>query len=616
MTKFLTLFALIPVSLFAEIKFEQLSADKSMKASEREIIMTIPKLGMSSYKYKFDILFCPASSENSKPKCLNLKPLTGNVSPKLIDKILDKDINQLVSKRYDILKILDNNAEITTATKIIRFPLQKNLQFRFSTGSKYRFDNEMSKYLKRVAKTVQTGLNNSAKTRRNELSDKDEVSSIRLSGKSKALSISEAEHLKNTGYAFSLYYGKLRGQIIIKELIVKTSKGTNRIYNTSFYFKDSYNLNVYKFHNGKYTLYTHFTVKSRFGSRLYKDSMPSHSDLYDKLIENFSSKTKEAMITLNTLLKEDRNFKIISPLINVDGNDAEMKKGCQEDIRIDHPFMIERTVNNKSKILGFMKVRKSGINCQSKPLEKRENSIVTAITGNIEDGDLLLEHPWTGVFGVIQGGVNSSSFQLSDQDIQGGNFSYLAFSIRGDLGYIMNSSFLSEIWFEIGAGYGLGDDLNLTDFKDKTYSNQGFLLINLALAKRFYLGSLGIYSDFGLGLNYEASSYKFDSENSFGLSSLVADPFLRLGYNFSPNVELFGKVGYSVPIFTTLLAISENEDKTPVSLKDADENGNLSATSSVNFSFGLAIHTNFTGVFTKIFSNPPSSVCKVTRVNK
>jgi|GEM_PF-3689899 len=627
MNKYLGLFLAISVSLFAETKSGQISSDSSVQKSERQAVITLPQLGMQNYKYNFDVTFCPAGNGKSKekPKCKSEQSWTGTFSKSDVEKIMAENIPQLVSKKYDTINLFDFKAVITTATTKQTIPM--NLNFNFRAGSKDKFEKHTSTYLNIIGGSMQTALNKSASSRRNEMNERDEVSFARIQGKSNALTMSEAEWLKNSGFAFALYFGELKGSVTIQEKRMPLpTGGSKKVYLTNIEFTDGFTLFVYKFMNGKFSKYSEISIKDEkkndlMGSLLSQyglgsgmgipaTSKPTLSDSKEKILDTFNNVSKESMITLNNLLKEDKAFKIISPLTNVQGDDSILSIGCQEDIRIDHPFIIERNIDGKSTALGFIKIRKSGNNCQSLPLEKRENSSATAISGKFENGDLALEHPWTGVFGVLKAGMDTSSLELDGKDVKGGNSMFGTISIRSDLGYVTNVSALSEMWLDFGFGYGVGDDIDLTKTEEpdieQIFPNAKTMIFNLSLAKRLYFGHSAIYTDLGIGGSYTNSIFDFnDGAKQFTVASVIADPFVRLGYNFSPNIELFGKVGYSIPVMTSYDAGDEVKI-------NAFEKMELTATSAVNFSFGLSMHTNFAGVFSRIFSAPPSSVCKVT----
>jgi len=102
-----------------------------------------------------------------------------------------------------------------------------------------------------------------------------------------------------------------------------------------------------------------------------------------------------------------------------------------------------------------------------------------------------------------------------------------------------------------------------------------------------------------LDLSYEAQIYSYEEDASLNLTTFSVTPEIKVGYMFSPNVDIFAGVGYDLPLNTT------------ASFKDGDGNNvgsdisdKFSKNSGVTTSFGINIHVNFTGPFVDMFAKP------------
>jgi len=618
--KKLTIFLIFISYLFSETKISQLSSDQSVKKSEREIIVTISKLGMSDYSYDLPVEFCPVGDGKKDADCYFVGNWKGSFSKGELDSIIADEVDNLVSQKYDKINFISDKVQISTATKNVEFSAGKNIEFQFYKGSETKFKNDINKYLNKVSNTLQDSLNRVLDSRYKEMDEKNQISFIRTNGKSKDVSVEVAKKLLNSAFAFSFYYGKIDGKIVISENIVDVPAiGKRKYYSTSVNIGDSLKLIISEFQDGKFDNYkTIIGGGSSFGSALSLVGLDSKSsttvskpdsETGKEIIKDvFATIIKEAMANLRVQIKQDRQFQVKAPIIQVDGNSLTLGIGCQQDIRTDHPFNIERVVDGEIEHIGFAKIRDRGNNCLSLSENLRENSIASAITGSYELYDLAFEQPWSGVFYSQSVGFEDATFSLDQQSIGGGNRKFLTFSIVGDLGYILDSSILSEIWFDLSFGGGLMDNLYLDKFHNIEITAKQFAISNFSLFKRFYLGSIGFYTDFGLKSGSKIYSYEYKDKNknidtTLTFENLIIDPFLRLGYNFSPNFELFGNVGYSIPLSTKY----EFQDKVE---KDPFLNGDLTTFSGINLSFGFLIHMNFIGGLSKIFAPPPSNRCK------
>jgi hypothetical protein len=626
--KVMLLYFFSALLLFANSKTENLSSDETVKKSERQAIVSLSRLGMSNYSYNLTASFCPEPPKGKERKCFPMPNWEGSFSQLEIDELLSKDLNQLVSKRYDVIKFVGSRAIISTATKNLSENIHKEASFSFKTGSEDTFQEKTLSYLNHS--NLEKILSLSTDTRYNEMSDVERMSFLRTKGKETGIPFEIAEKLVNSAYAFSLYYGKIEGSVKVLES-VKTINGETIIsYTSNFDIPADMTLFVNKFDGKSFKLYNRIStdrkdsIIGKFSPSLAQstDYKPSSSDSKQILTSVFTELFKENLIALNTKLKEDRNFKIISPIEKVDGKSIEIAIGCQQDIRVDHPFKVARDVNGEEKELGFFKVRKSGKNCLLMPEEDRENSIGETIKGKFESYDLALEHAWTGVFLGASLGTDTTNFSIGDNEVEGGNMKYLQVGLKADLGYVLNRHELSEVWFDAFMFFGTHNDMEtegvLKQYDVETTGSASYGM-GFEGAKRFYISD-GLYSDVGLGLGYKIYTYdwvqsyssyysysSYSEDYTLAVAYIYADPFAKLGYNISPNIEAFGKLGYTVPFGTTHQLSDESGND--VTNEELDSLG-IEANGGVNISFGVTYHTNFASMFTKFFSSPASEICE------
>ena len=615
---FLT-FVLSILNLYAETKNSQLSSDFSVKKSEREAVLIIPKLGMSDYKYDLPVEFCPLGDNEESARCYFIGRWKGSFSKNALDSILSDEMKNLVSQKYDKITFQDKKVEISTATKNLEFKVRQNINFKFENGSDKEFKLFVNNYLDSVSHILQQSLSLSSDSRYNELSEKDDISFVRTQGKSKDMPSAVSQALLNSAFAFSVYYGKISGKIIISEQIIDIPAiGKQKVYSTFIDIDDSLDLIIYKFTNRSFQEYK---ILKSGGSSLnlalsligldpkntITVSKPDSKDGKEMIQNSIASIISNAIANFRVQIKKDRQFKIKTPILQVDGSSLILGIGSQQDIRTDHPFLIERVIDGKIETVGFLKIRKRGNNCLISPEKKRKNSIGSVIKGSYEVQDLAVEYPWSGKFTDFIIGTSQSGFKLNDENIGGGNNKFLSFSMKADLGYIFDSPTFSEVWLGFNLGVGLADDLNLTNTENIEIVSQLSSFANFSFAKRFYLGTIGVYTDLGFQAGVEDYFYDFSSnqiKTSLNIKNTVLNPFLTLGYNFSPDLEIFGKVGYTVP-FSTEYTFSDEV------INDPFENQDLNGLAGINLSFGISIHSNFIDlIFGSLFSSPPSNSCK------
>ena len=337
--------------------------------------------------------------------------------------------------------------------------------------------------------------------------------------------------------------------------------------------------------------------------------MPSEADAQKIFDDVLKTSFKDNMIALSTRLKKDDAFKVKAPLSNTSATGADLAVGNQEDIRIDHPFIIRRSVDGESKEVAFMKVREVGDTCLAIDASKRTTTHAAIITGSVEDADMAFEHPWTGIFGNVYAKHLFSTFSYNDEDTGGGALSALGLGFNADLGYILNKKELSEVWLDTSVYLGVGSEGTMrVPFYAKTTTGSFAIGLAASAQKRFYLFS-GIFVAPALDANFEAQSFSMGTTYwgdpiSLGIATLSIEPKVKAGINFGPNIDVNGYIGSDLPLMTSASYKVGDSDSVP--LEGYSKSSGLSVGVSVN------IHSDFAGPFAKMYKKP-SSRCDALR---
>ena len=143
----------------------------------------------------------------------------------------------------------------------------------------------------------------------------------------------------------------------------------------------------------------------------------------------------------------------------------------------------------------------------------------------------------------------------------------------------------------------------LNNFFGPILENAIVYKFNIGLEKRYNIIN-SLYISGLIDLNYEIQNYSYEQDSSLTLSTFSVTPEVKLGYIFSPNVDIFAGVGYD---------ISATSD---ASFKDSDDNDigpsisdKFSKDSGLVAQLGINMHINFSGPFSSMFEKP-SSRCK------
>ncbi len=599
-------------SVMAQSKVALQQSDSTLSMSERKAILGISVLGLESKEFTFPVTFKPL-----KGYPIPVGTWTVRVSQGYADTILAKEYPMLISNRFDKLIFEEDKASIYTATKDITTSYERIPPFTFEPGSYKIFKAEVQDYLNyELADKMTKVLSASADARYSEMSEQEAASFIQTKAKEVGIPVEMLQRLVSSSYVYAVYLPKITGSLTIA-LVEKTNFFTGqkyRVFESTFNAPLRTKLLVYKFNGKKFEFYkdvdsdSHGDVmgslaKSISGSAsIERRFRPRARDAQALFDEVFKNSFKDTLIAIGKRLKEDRAFAISAPIARIEGSSATIDIGVQEDIRVDHPLKVFREVDGKEELVGLLKVRQSGKNCQLLPKEERTQTIASVLSGSVEAFDLAVEHPWTGVFGSFGFQKNSGEDLFNGASINSGASRMLQLGFKADLGYVLNSQAMSEVWMNLDIGLG-GVDYDTTKMPNYNYTyypQNGAFGIRAAfgMEKHFYIVKK-LYAMAGFDLAEEAHAYSFDSSKSLTVATLSITPRAGIGYNPSINSEWSLSVGYDMPMATSAkFGDSDNS---------VDVEG-FTRSKGLVVRFGYSYQIDFAGPFVKMMAHP-SRVC-------
>lgn len=606
--------------LLAESKTELLSNDVSMKQSSREAVMGLSDLGLEAKNFSFPVYYTSAADKA-------IPVLVGTwgvrVRENYMDGILEDNYSFLIPSRFDKLVFNKSKADVITATKNISLTT-KTKQFSYATGSLQDFQKRTLSYLNsEIAPKIKKVLAQASDARYKEMPADEAESFIKTRAKESGMPAEVLQTLINSSYVFNVYMEKMRGNLNIQQVKHKDVYGnTYYTYDTSLSAPLNLDLTVYEYKNSKFQIRSTISSKadslfgalnklSSGGSTASSTFMPRERDAQKVFDDVLKTSFKDNIIALTTRLKEDDAFKVNALLTNVSTFSAELSIGNQENVRVDHPFMIRRNVDGESENVAFFKVRSVGDSCLALSEGERTNSKGQIISGFAEEADMAYEHPWTGVFGQLKFKQLSSTYNYNNVDTEGGALSAVGIGFNADLGYVLNSPSFSEIWmnFDLFGGAGSEGEMGVDGVVAPVKASSVAYGVSLGFEKRYYLMA-NLFASGEADLNFEAQSFDVSPDGAtdtttLSLATLSIEPKVKVGYNFTPNVDLTLFAGYDVPLSTT--ASYKQGDNDSVDIEGYDKNSGVSVGASLN------IHTDFAGPFTKMFSKPSTRCDKLKK---
>jgi hypothetical protein len=574
-----------------------MKSDDTQKRYERKAVMGLGDIGFSQDSVRINMQFCTSGQSGYRctPWSFNVNYSLG-YEEKL--KAARTFYDWTITNRFDKIIMGDGKAYMFTRDGEISVPTGERIQyFRSGTGTLNSFQSRLESYLNGTLKDNLGELLDVSVTQRYlELPEREQETFMTTKAKDLGITVDFLKALVNSSYIFAAHVQPIAGsgKVIRKER--KTMDGrTVYFYDIEFNIPVNVTFLIYNF-NGEtkqFTLHKKLVAVSG-GVSGSTDSfyvVPTPSQVMAAFNDTFQTAIKAASINANYQLKKDDNFALYMPVMSAKGSKIETEFGVMEDIRVDHPFTVMEMVDGEMKKKGYVRARKVSENCAS---GYNPPTVMKRTNGLAEEGDLLREYPWTGLFFNLGFGMNSLSISGKDgNDDIGGMFLAPGFHLGGsiDLGYSANSRALSEFYMDLFFHLSFGID------DSATAGRPLWLGGGIGFSKRLYTGTAGFYIAPAVNLVYNAGL----TSNDYTLHNFIVNPQLHFGFSVNPSFDIVFKGGWNLGF----LLKAEDGDI------DVSSNYNMFAmglTASIDFNFHLPVVGGMARLYKK-----PSNVCAIKR---
>ena len=586
-----------------------LKSDETQKSYERKAVMGFGDIGFMQDSVRIPMRYCEIN-EKGEGRCI---PWSFKINYPLDsrEKLKAAKIfyQWTITNRFDKIILGDNEAFMRTKGGEVRIGLGGRIPtFRSGTSDRESFRRHLEHYLNSdVRKVFGNLLDASAEQRYSELSEKEQETFMVTKAKELGLSAAFVKNLLNSSYVFAAHVAPIGGDgRVIRS---KHKSAVNGLHYYSFDVEIELSVNVV------FMIYRYNYEKKRFehygdivghSGRISGSTdtalqiIPTPAQVMSVFNDVFRTAVKAASVNANFQLKQDDNFAIFMPVRSTDGKKIESSFGVMEDIRVDHPFEIFETVDGKTQRKGFARARDVSLNCK----DGGQPTIIKVTNGDAEEGDQLREYPWTGLYfnlGLENSGVRIKSVE-TDGDWRGehaGLWSFgpgLRFGTTVDLGYVKNSSALSEFYLSAFLDLNFG-------MKVKYLSAEGghdletilaWLGGGLGISKRFYVGSAGFFIAPAIDASYHGTL-----NDDWNFQHFIITPQIQLGFSVTPSFDFIIKAGWNIGLLTK----AEYEDSRDVSSRYSSFVHGLYA--SLDFNFHLPIVSAMARMY-----KPSSNACR------
>ncbi|MBQ4437625.1 hypothetical protein II898_01990 [bacterium] len=609
MKKFLLIvFCLISVFQLSAVEDTSLlKSDETQKSYERKAVMGFGDIGFMQDSVKVPMRYCEYN-EKGEGRCV---PWTFSVNYPLDanEKLKAAKIfyQWTITNRFDKIILGDNVAFMRTKGGEVKIDLGGKIPtFRAGTSDRATFRRHLEHYLNSdVRKVFGNLLDASAEQRYSELSEKEQETFMVTKAKELGLSAAFVKNLLNSSYVFAAHVAPIGGAgRVIRS---KHKSAVTGLHYYSFDVEIELSVNVvfmiyrYNYETKRFEHYGDIVGHSG-GITGSTDTalqiIPTPKQVMSVFNDTFRTAIKAASLNANYQLKQDDNFAIFMPVKSSDGKKIESGFGVMEDIRIDHPFEILETVDGKKQRKGFARAREVSINCN----DSAAPTIIKVTNGDAEEGDQLREYPWTGLYfnlgledDMVYAKGNRYSGDIGMMLVAPG----LHLGTNVDLGYVMNSSALSEFYLNVFLDFNVGLQ---SEYKDENQKSIGALLYwfggGLGIAKRFYVGSAGFFFAPAIDASYHGTLNDGRDFQHFDIT-----PQIHLGFSVTPSFDFIIKAGWNVGFLTKAESDEYSGEKVDVS-------GNYSGFvhgpyMSLDFNFHLPIVSAMARMY-----KPSSNVCR------
>ena len=594
-------------SLYAVEDASILQSDETQKSYERKAVMGFGDIGFMQDSVRIPMRYCEINEEG-QGRCI---PWSFKINYPLDsrEKLKAAKIfyQWTITNRFDKIILGDNEAFMRTKSGEVRIDLGGRIPtFRAGTTDRESFRRHLEHYLNSdVRKVFGNLLDASAEQRYSELSEKEQETFMVTKAKELGLSAAFVKNLLNSSYVFAAHVAPIGGDgRVIRS---KHKSAVTGLHYYSFDVEIELSVNVvfmiyrYNYETKRFEHYGDIVGHSGSISGSTDTALqiiPTPKQVMSVFNNVFSTAVKAASINANYQLKQDDNFAIFMPVKNTDGKKIESEFGVMEDIRIDHPFEILETVDGKVQRKGFARARKVSLNCR----EGAEPTIIKVTNGDAEEGDQLREYPWTGLYfnlgledDMVYAKGNRYSGDIGMMLVAPG----LHLGTNVDLGYVMNSSALSEFYLNVFLDFNVGLQ---SEYKDENQKSIGALLYwfggGLGIAKRFYAGSAGFFFAPAIDASYHGT---LNDDRDFQHFDIT--PQIQLGFSTTPAFDFIIKAGWNVGFLT-------KAESNEYSMEKVDVSGSYSGfVHGPYMSLDLNFHLPIIGAMAKMYT-PSSNACR------
>ena len=622
-------------SLFAVEDTSLLESDDTVKVYERKAVMGLGHIGFQQDEITAAMAYCEASENGMNCVPWSALPLISvPVTEKSKIYAAKTFYEWTITNRMDKIILGNDVALVMTQGDEIKMATPGILNFESDISNLKKFQKEVERYLNGDMKKVFGKLlDASLKARYTELPEKEQETFITKKAKELGISANFASRLLSSAFIFAPHVSSVGGvgQVIHANINIPKVPGMKAL--PAYSVVVTLNVNVdfliyhYNYKKKKFELYKKITGKSGpVPAQETSAVIPTPGMATKAFNKAFRDAMKAASINASYELKKDDNFALFIPVKSVeDGTKIETPMGVMEDIRVDHPFAINETVDGKVVNKGWARARKIAKNCPNSKSD--EMTLIKVTNGEAEEGDQLREHPWTGLFFNFGLGSNATYFQHKiDKNKSypyGANLAkYLtngnpavAPSIHAgilfDLGYMTDSAAASEFYFDFFLDFDysvyLGKGSKNAGIRDTTTSfGTSWFSGGLGISKRFYATSGGFFFapalQFGVGGGWGSYGTGKDAE----FVKVTFTPQLQFGWSTTPDFDFVIKAGWNLGA----LAKAKLKDSGFVEPSNFNKFAH-----GLFFSFDFNFHLPVVGATAKTFK-APSNICHVKKKEK
>ncbi len=597
------------LALFANDEEEdELVFEEDGKKLERKAIMGLEDMGFLESRINIPVEFCDEVSGEGCSSWNETVKFELNRKRKI--KSAEIFYRWIVSKQFDKIIVGDGNAKIIekdgapTPIEAESIPI-----FSAGKGSIESFTKKMDKYLNTDFNDVMSGLLSESAQKRYDKLSSDEVERF-IQKKAAKTGIPEEVVNKaiHSSYVFGLYIEKIGGYAKITKKKKKSRTSYDIIHSLSF----DGELIVYRYDrkNEKFELYNKIGISGNAEETVSLKREPEKEDIQRAISLLFEETVKDSAKNGESKLRTDENFAVYTQIKEVEGQTVFAPIGMKENIRVDHPFAVVEQSGGKLKTKGLVKANSVFENCG-----EGGNTEFSLIKGSADAGNILVEQPWSGIYGNAGLGINSRTLQGKGnykKNKQGGMMMGVQLGLSGNLGYITDVSFLSETWVSLFGSYTTGGQETKIPANDAAKIEKGSLSyptfwgFGAEFSRRFYFGTAGLFAAPALAFSYDFGSItgKGSGEN-IDISSIFLTPNAHIGFSVNSGFDVLLKAGWNLPLAPTIKGSDSGNLNS-----DAELKGGLFAMVQLSF------HLPIVGVTSKIYSAPADTCIEFEKTKK